>query len=128
MTIVDHSSNPLLSSTSSPAPVPKMTMNASEEYQAFIYDVTETVRNCLHQYFNNPGAPTGQYRIVNDKEFTDLCRDFSRKYREELRSSHIAFRGDLAGISLTPDHKMYIRGQIDFQLEMRQQNRDIMRY
>ena len=98
-------------------------MNASEEYQAFIYEVTETVRNCLHQYFNFLEAPIGQYRIKDEREFTDLCRDFSRKYREELKSSHIAFTGALAGISLTPDHKMYIRGQIDFQLEIKQQNR-----
>ena len=113
--LVDNSANSEVASPSVPD---------YEQYQHFIFAVADTVRRCLRHYYNNEAPrPIGQYRIVDENEFTELCRDFSRKFREELRSSHINFTGHLAGILLTSDNRRYIRDQIDFQLDIRKQNK-----
>ena len=94
-----------------------------EEYQAFINSVTDTVKRALFKYYNTREAPIGQFRIRDEDHFFQLCRAFSRQFREELRDSFVAYAGDCRGLVLTPDHKMYIEQQIDMNLESLQQTR-----
>ena len=99
------------------------TLSQPEEYQAFIFSVAESVKKSLFKYYNQHEAPIGQFRIVSEEQFIELCRSFSRQFRQELKDSHVAFVGDTKGLSLTPDHRMYIQQQIDIKLENLQQER-----
>merc|ERR1719348_115552 len=92
----------------------------TDEYQQFKFKVADTVKKCLKTFYNNE-YQFGKFRIVNEEHFTDLCRSFSHRFREELKDSHVAFSGSISGLELTPDHEMYIKQQIDFKLDNLQQ-------
>jgi len=91
-----------------------------DEYQEFKFSVTDTVKKCLKIYYNNVTS-FGQFRIVSEEHFTELCRSFSHRFREELKDSHVAFTGSISGLKLTPDHEMYIKQQIDIKLDTLQE-------
>jgi len=92
----------------------------TDEYQQFKFKVADTVKKCLKTFYNNE-YQFGKFRIVSEEHFTDLCRNFSHRFREELKDSHVAFSGSIFGLELTPDHEMYIKQQIDFKLDNLQQ-------
>jgi len=97
--IIDNSNQEKLESGGRPA-----------ELHHFNLRVRDAVREELLRYYQ--GAPGQQFRILDENHFTELCRNFSHEFREQLKESYIARSGGLEGMSLTRDNKNYITEKI----------------
>ena len=78
----------------------------------FYCNIRNAVRQSLLKYYQQEGVGA-QFRIMDDKHFTELCRKFSHEFREELRDSYI---GEPEGGILSEADKLYISKQIDTSL------------
>ena len=81
----------------------------------FYCNIRNAVRQSLLKYYHQENV-VSQFRILNDKHFTELCRKFSHEFREELKSSYI---GEPDGGILSEDDKLYISKQIAKDLSSR---------
>ena len=83
----------------------------------FHKDVTKHISACLNGYYFINVSPDYQRKIASKEDYVRLNKNFSHKFRQELKESFLELENDINEIRLNNDMMLYMQNQIDMEME-----------
>jgi len=96
---------------------PAVERDEDEEIQRLHSKVRDTVCYHLNHYWSEAKEFLGESKFKSRNDYSSLARDFSHRLRDLIKESYLTLHGTLKGIMLTPDHKAFIKAEVEMLME-----------
>jgi len=96
---------------------PAVERDEDEEIQRLHSKVRDTVCYHLNHYWPEAKEYLGVRKFKSRTDYSSLARDFSHRLRDLIKESYLTLHGTLEGIVLTPDHKAFIKAEVEMLME-----------
>jgi len=96
---------------------PVVERDEDDEVQRLHSKVRDTVCYHLNHYWPEAKEYLGVRKFKSRTDYSSLARDFSHRLRDLIKESYLTLHGTLEGIVLTPDHKAFIKAEVEMLME-----------
>jgi len=96
---------------------PPVERDEDEEIQRLHSKVRDTVCYHLNHYWPEAKEYLGESKFRSRTDYSSLAKDFSHRLRDLIKESYFTLHGTLKGIVLTPDHKAFIKTDVEMCME-----------